>query len=115
MKPQLRKLFIRIVILCLILALLTLLLLQWKATGMREGTRPGGLIVADLIIALIGAAWFGARSGIGAPWIYVKVLVGIASAAVAAVTMAAFLFIVAMVPGTLPGGGSGGGHHSHFD
>lgn len=115
MKLRLRALFKRIFILCLILALITLVLLQWKATGMSEGTRPGGLIVANLIIALAGGGWLSAKSGIGAPWIYLKVLVGIASAAVAAVTLAGLLFVVAMVPGTLPGGGSGGSRHSHFD
>lgn len=115
MKPQLRALYKRIFILCLILALITLILLQWKATGMSEGARPGGLIVANLIIALAGAGWFSAKSGIGGPWIFVKILVGIASAAAAAATLAGLLFVVAIVPGSLPRGGSGGGHHSHFD
>jgi hypothetical protein len=116
MKIQLRKLFVRILILCLILALITLLLLQWKATGMSEGSRPMGLVFADLMIVLSGAGWYAAKSGIGAQWVYVKVLVGIASAAAATVLLGAMLFLVAMVPGSLPGTGSGGGHHhSHFD
>lgn len=112
MKLQLRELFYRILKLCLILALITLFLLQWKALGLSQGTRPVGLAFADLLIALSGAGWFAARSGIGAPHIFVKILVGILSAAVATVTLGALLIAVAMVPGSLP---HGGGHHSRFD
>jgi hypothetical protein len=116
MKHTLRALFKRILILCLILALMTLLLLQWTASGISERIGPFGLAFVDLIVALSGGGWYGAKSGIGAQWVYVKVLVGIASAAVAALTLACLLFVVAMVPGSLPHGGSGGGHHhSHFD
>jgi hypothetical protein len=114
-KLQLRALFKRIVILCLILALITLLLFQWKERGMHEGKWPGALLVADLLIALSGAMWYALKSGIGGPWLFVRVLIGIASAAVATGTLAAMLFVAALVPGSLPDGGSGGGHHSHFD